>query len=526
MADLSTRIGALRCRVPSALLASGVSEGRLLARNSALNLAGLVLPMAVAVLTIPALVRGLGAERFGILTLAWAAIGYFGLFELGLSRALTQRVAQKLGNGEMKELGPVSWSALALLLALGVIGALLFAVLSPLLVTRVLNVPPELQRETLISFYILALSLPLVVTGAGLRGLMEAHQHFGVVMALRLPMIAFMFVGPLLALPFSRSLVPAVTMLAAGRTVGFVAHVWYCYRKYPFLRERIVVHRSDVSALLRFGGWSTVTNVVSPMMVYLDRFVIGALLPLAAVAHYVTPYELVTKLLVIPGAILGAMFPALAASSVSNVTRMGQLYERAIRAVLLFMFPLVLVFIALAREGLLLWMGPALPPDSTLVLQWLAVGVFVNAIGQAPYAALQGAGRPDVIAKLHVIELPLYVAAIYFLVKEWGLPGVAIAWTLRVAVDAVALLWMARRTLGLSFAPRLGGWSTSLMLAAFAIAATLEGVAWRLLFVTASLAVFLPVAWRTLLRPAERDALRRWIQSPRTFAQAGSEEPA
>jgi O-antigen/teichoic acid export membrane protein len=501
-----------------------VSEGKLLARNSALNFIGLVLPMVVAVATIPALMRGLGAERFGILTLAWAAIGYFSLFELGLSRALTQRVAQRLGAGASGEVGAVTGSALALLLVLGILGGLLFAVVSPLLATRLLNVPLALQRETLISFYILAASLPLVVTSAGLRGLMEAHQHFGAVTALRLPMVAFTFIGPLLVLPFSHSLVPAVAMLALGRGVVWAAQVTWCLRVYPFLRQRVVVHRDQMAPLLRFGGWTTLTNVVSPAMVYLDRFAIAALLPMAAVAHYVTPYELITKLWVIPGAILSAMFPALAASS-TDAARLNHLYERAVRAVLLFLFPVVLVMVALAHEGLNLWLGPALPAASALVLQWLAIGVFVNSIGQAPYAALQGAARPDVIAKLHVVELPLYLIAIWLFVRQWGLVGVAMAWTFRVAVDTIALLWMAHRTLGLRLAPRFGGVSVALMLGAFAVAATLQDVVWKLVFVTAAVLVFLPVAWRTLLSASERETMRRWLLSPRV-AGTRSEEPA
>src|SRR5688500_1305510 len=461
--------------------------------------------MLVAVATIPALVRGLGAERFGILTLAWAAIGYFSLFELGLSRALTQRAAQHLGNGREGELAEVTWSALILLLILGVVGGILFAALTPVLVSRVLNVPSELRSETLSAFYILAASLPLVVTAAGLRGLMEAHQHFGIVAALRLPMVAFTFVGPLLVLPFSRSLVPAVAMLAAGRAVGWLAHVFFCLRRYPFLKRPMAIRRSQLRPLVRYGGWATVTNAVSPMMVYLDRFAIGALLPMAAVAHYVTPYELVTKLLVIPGAILSAMFPVLAASSVSDTPRMQQLYERALRAILLLMFPLVLVFAALAREGLHLWIGSVLPAESTAVLQWLAIGVFINAIGHAPFAALQGAGRPDIIAKLHLIELPMYLAAIYLSVRQWGLVGVAIAWTLRVTVDTSSLLWMTRRTLGLKLAPQIAGWFLLVMLTAVIVATTIDATVWKTIFVGTILLVFVPLAWRALLQPSERE---------------------
>src|SRR5688572_326185 len=150
----------------------------------------------LAVLAIPPLVRGLGAERFGILTLAWAAIGYFSLFELGLSRALTQALARRLGRGLPDELSAVSWTALLLLFTFGIVGALVLAAVTPLLVTSVLNVSAELRPEASASFYLLALSLPLVVTSVGLRGIMEAHEDFGAATALRIPVVVFMFLGP------------------------------------------------------------------------------------------------------------------------------------------------------------------------------------------------------------------------------------------------------------------------------------------------------------------------------------------
>lgn len=498
-----------------------MTEGKLLARNSALNFIGLALPMLAALLTIPWLVRGLGAERFGILTLAWAAIGYFSLFELGLSRALTQRAALHVGSDDAGELGAVAGSALALLLASGVLGGALIAWLTPTLVTRVLNVPTALQQETLTSFYILAASLPFVMTSAGLRGLMEAQQHFGAVNALRVPMIAFMFVGPLLVLPFSKSLVPAVTMLAVGRAVSWGAHLFYCLKRYAFLAQSLTISRMQSSALLRFGGWTTITNIVSPIMVYLDRFAIGALLPIAAVAHYVTPHELVIRVLVIPGAILGAMFPAFAAASL-DTAKFGHLYGRALRAVLVCMFPAVLVLVAFAGEGLSLWVGSVLPPQSATVLQILAIGVFINAVGQVPYAAMQGAGRPELIAKLHLVELPLYLGALYLLIRELGIVGVAVAWTLRVATDSAALAWVADRVLGLKFTPITRGraWPglIAAMLAILTAAALPDALVVRVTIVALALTVFVPMAWRVLLSASERNALRGWLQSQRALA--------
>jgi O-antigen/teichoic acid export membrane protein len=179
---------------------------------------------------------------------------------------------------------------------------------------RGLHVQATLNRETQQAFRLLALSLPVVITTAGLRGLLEAHQRFGLINALRIPMGVFTFAGPLLVLPFSKSLVPVVATLLVGRVAAWAAHLAVCLRVLPELGRTIEWERSAAGPLLRFGGWMTVTNVVGPLMLTLDRFLIGALVSMTAVAYYATPYEVVTKFLVLPVALTGVMFPAFSAS--------------------------------------------------------------------------------------------------------------------------------------------------------------------------------------------------------------------
>ena len=67
------------------------------------NLLGNGTPMLAALFAIPILIDGLGLERFGVLTLSWMVVGYFSLFDLGLGRALTKLVAEKLGREENEE---------------------------------------------------------------------------------------------------------------------------------------------------------------------------------------------------------------------------------------------------------------------------------------------------------------------------------------------------------------------------------------------------------------------------------------
>jgi O-antigen/teichoic acid export membrane protein len=422
-----------------------LTSGRLLARNTVWNLIGSGAPMIVAVFSIPILIHGLGKDRFGVLALAWALIGYAGLIDLGLGRALTQLVAKKLGAGEGHEIPVLVWTSLLLMLALGVVGAAAIMAISPWLVHHGLKIPEMLQSESLSAFYLLGLSVPVVISAAGLRGLLEAHQRFDLVSGLRIPIGVFTFVGPLLVLPFSHSLVPVVGILVAGRFVGCLAFLWACFRVVPELRRRVVWHRPSVGPLLRFGGWMTVSNIVGPMMLYMDRFVIGAMVSAAAVAYYATPFEVVTKLFVVSGAISGVMFPAFSLTGAMDRHRSLKLYRRTMGYMFVVLFPVTAILLFGARAGLSLWLGIDFAAHSYRVAQLLLVGTFALAMASLPFVLIQGSGRPDIPAKLNLLEVPIYGVGLYWLIQRYGVTGAAAAWVLRATVDALLLIYFAHR---------------------------------------------------------------------------------
>ena len=424
-----------------------LTSGGLLARNTVWNLTGYGAPMIVAVFSIPILIHGLGKDRFGVLALAWGLIGYASFFDIGLGRALTQVVAKKLGAGEEQEIPELVWTSLLLMLALGAVGAVVIAIISPWLVYHLLKIPEALQPESLRAFYLLGLSVPVVIATGGLRGLLEAHQRFDLVTYLRIPMGVFTFAGPLAVLPFSHSLVPLVGILVAGRFAGCVAFLWLCFRVVPELQRRVAWHGPSAGPLLRFGGWTTVTNIVGPMMLYLDRFVIGTLVSVTAVAYYATPYEVVTKLFVITGAISSVMFPAFSMAGAMNRQRSSMLYRRAMGYTFAALLPVTAVLLVGAKPGLSLWLGADFASHSYRVAQLLVVGTSVMAMEALPFVLIQGLGRPDVPAKINLLELPFYAVGLYGLIQKYGVTGAAGAWALRGAVDTLLLIYFAHRLL-------------------------------------------------------------------------------
>jgi O-antigen/teichoic acid export membrane protein len=423
-----------------------LTSGSMLARSTGWNMLGQLLPLLVGALAVPALVRGLGVERFGLLSLAWVVVGYFSLFDLGIGRALTKLVADKIGANDQKAIPGLIWTSLCLLLLLGFVGGLVAIAISPWLVRGGLKISERLQPEALRMFYLLSPAIPLITVTSGLRGVLEALQQFRVITLIRIPISILSFAGPLLVLPFSHSLVPVVAVLLLGRILGAGVHFLACLHAMPLLR-RIEIDRAITSSVLKFGGWMTVSNLVSPMMVYMDRFLIGSLLSVGAIAYYTAPFDMVTRLLLIPGGIAGVLFPALAVSLIQRSQRTELLLARGEKYIFLAVFPIVLVIVALAPEALRLWLGDSFATNGAAALRWLAAGVFVNSLAQIPYVLIQSGGRPDITAKIQLCELPLYLAAVWFLTKGLGVEGTAIAWAARSALDAFLMFFLARHVI-------------------------------------------------------------------------------
>jgi O-antigen/teichoic acid export membrane protein len=482
-----------------------LTRGSRLARNSVLNLLGYCTPLVVAIFAIPLLIRGLGTDRFGVLALAWVLIGYLSLFDLGLSRALTKLVAEKLGVGQEQEIPALVWTALFVMFFLGLGVTVVVSLLLPWLVRDILNIPQELYTETLTAFYLLAIFVPIVIISVGFRGILDAHQRFDLTNAVRIPLGIYSFIAPLLVLPFSRSLFPVVGILVAGRLIACLVQLLLCFHVVPSLRKDIVLRRTMVGPLIRFGSWMTVTNIVSPLMVYLDRFFIGALISVAAVAYYATPHEVVTKLLLISGSVMGVLFPAFSTSFAQDHSRTKLLFGRGVKCIFLILFPITLLIVTMAHDGLRFWLGDEFAQNSTKVLQWIAVGVFIHSLGQVPYALIQGVGRPDLTAKLHLIELPFYLICLWWIIGINGIVGAAIAWVLRIAVDTLFMFVMAQRLLqireGMMWRKLL---LMGFVLLTFVLATVLTGLAVKVLFLLLMLLTYVPTIWFLILAQEER----------------------
>lgn len=490
------------------------TSARLLARNTILNLLGQAAPFLVALVAIPILVHHLGDERYGVMTLAWLVVGYFGVFDMGLSRAATKLVAEALGADEFGSIAAIVWTALAMMTVFGALGGVTMAAVSPWLVHRVLNIPPALQSEALHTFWLLAVALPLIISWGTLAGMLAAFQRFDLLNAVRIPFGFFSYLAPLAVLAFSHSVFWIVSVLVAGRVASWGVYFLLCIHVCPSFGRRIVVRRAMLAPLFSFGGWVTVSEIIGPVMHYFDRFLISAMISVAAVAYYSVPFQAASKLTSMPGAVAGVMFPALSMELAADPARAARLFDRAVAYVFIAIFPAALVAAVFAPEIMTLWIGSDFSVRSFWVMRWIALAAMVNGLAYLPFGLVQAAHRPDLTAKFHVVEIPFYLAGLWLGLRVFGVEGAAFVYLGRVAFDATLLYWAAARILPdvrtavVRTALRLTGGAVAIGLA-FVVAAP----ALRATYVALVVAGFGAWGWRTILVPSERESVRMRLRA-------------
>jgi len=424
---------------------------------------GTVVPMFAALLAVPWLMRYLGQERLGVLSLIWVVVGYFSFLDMGLGRAVTVAVAslrvggQQARSDEMHVLG----SASALLLGVGSIAAVLLG-----LSIAAWGIPFQLSSANLRGEVTYALlwtlpSLPLLLLSSSLRGHLEGVGAFRSLNLLRIPTGILLIVGPCLTALYSPNLIWACMGIFMVRVLHALV-LWQLVAsqtEHGFFELMSVLSRSSsalwLRRLLTFGGWVTVSNVVGPIIVYVDRFVIGATLAAGAVTAYAVPFDLVSRLPILVASLCSVLLPELTRlSGLAVETGSGEASKahRLAAKASWFSAGVVLVLVLLgcwtAHWALTLWLGPDLAQQSTRVTQILLLAFGVNAVAQIPFTALQAVGKVRSVALLHLTELLPYAGVVYFAISWLGIEGAAWAWLARSIVDYGVLVWLWRSYAG------------------------------------------------------------------------------
>jgi O-antigen/teichoic acid export membrane protein len=414
-------------------------KARTLKTNFAINVLGAIVPLVVALVTVPIYVRHIGDARYGVLSIVWVLLGYFGFLDLGLSRAAVNALA-RLREAPQEARARVLVTTMVLNLGLGLFGSLCLAVFGSYLLQHVLAVPDALKPEIAQAFpWIVGLFPLALVSGVGM-GALESREHFLLANVLQVFGGSLGQIVPvILAVTVSPSLAVVIPAAVVARALTVTAILIAIYRDEGPLWPA-AFDRHQAKKLLGYGGWISVSGVISPVLTSLDQFVIGSVLNVAAVAHYAVPMNLITRSQVFAGALTRTLFPRM--SSVGP----DEARSLASRALL----SLAYAYGAICAPAMILtpvffryWIGADFAAVATPVAEILFFGAWINGLAFVPFGLLQSQGRPDITGKIHAAEVLPFIGILWGLTSAFGITGAALAWSLRCAADAACLLWAA-----------------------------------------------------------------------------------
>jgi O-antigen/teichoic acid export membrane protein len=174
-----------------------------------------------------------------------------------------------------------------------------------------------------------------------------------------------------------------------------------------------------------------VTSVAGMVTDSLDRMLLGAGLGARFVTYYSVPKNLVTRLNIIPVALERTLFPRLSAVSRE---RAESITEESLGLLNSAFTPIVIVAIFAIVPFMHFWVGDAIAAVAAPIGRILIVAVWLAGQADTMRILVQAQMRPAAAARVSLFELPLFVAALWFGIRQGGLTGAAFL---------VASLWIS-----------------------------------------------------------------------------------
>lgn len=400
--------------------------------------------MLIGIAAIPYIYKNIGIERVGILTIIWALIGYFSIFDFGLGRAITQRIASLASHSANQHKKNIATTGVFFTVLIGIVGGVVGFAAIELVGVSWVNSTPSLDDEIRASFLLACLAIPATTATTGLRGILEGEEKFKVINLLKLILGLSNFLGPIAVIAlYGAHLDYIVGSLVISRYIILYVH----YLKIKHLVNTAgKISRNEASQLFRFGGWMTLSNLISPLMVVADRFLIAHVLGASLVAYYTIPADFMIRLLIIPAAITTTLFPIFSKDlSNKNYTNAEELYKKSMRLIFLTMGAIAICILFGGKFGLDIWLGSEFAEKSSTIAIVLSIGILFNSLAQIPHAYIQASGDARSTALIHVFESVLYLPTLYLLMQLHGILGAALAWMLRALLDLILLHSKAMR---------------------------------------------------------------------------------
>ena len=406
--------------------------------NSALHLLSIGssnwFPVAVhlgsMLIVTPLLLSHLGNTDFGIWALVNSLVGFYGLLGLGIGSGIMRYVPYYLGRSDTRSASAIVSTGLAVygFVAIVIVG---ISQLAAEPIADFYEAGESLAALVRIIGFAAAIECPMRVLDACVRareGWIPANLAAavaGIVRAIALAACVYAGLG-LVELGYVSVAVAALLLIQIA--------IVYC-RTCPEIKLGLgLVSGRFLKQLVIFGLFTTVVTLAYTLTMSGHRLIVGKLLSLEAVAFYAVASMLVFNVQSAAITPTQAFWPRFASlDAVGSRESVADLLVRGTRYGSLLACGMIGVLVVTGPGFIRLWLGPEYE-QVTPVLVVLCAGYLIAASTGIAGNFLAGTGRQGVQALLAALEAVLGLGLSLFLGLELGAFGVALGFTISVAL--------------------------------------------------------------------------------------------
>jgi O-antigen/teichoic acid export membrane protein len=413
-----------------------------LLKNSAWNIIALIIPSLIGIPAMGFMARRISVEMFGLFLVVYAILGYSNIFDVGLTRSVIREVSIHRRD-EQKVRLIVGTASCAVLMMGSIASGVLWVIANPL--AGYLNATQSAHLELVWALRWTSVGIPFFLLTYVWLSYFEGNEQFAKLSVIKSITNSLLVLLPAVALLVRPRLESAIVGLILARVIA-MAITYLQYRK-----PNYKVWCFDVKELIglwKFGGWITISNIVSPVLVYFDRFILSNLAGAQSVAFYTAPSEAIARISVVPNAVSRSLFPRLNNSATDSTQQASLAFLTLLISSIVIGTP-IFIFSKLIMTT---WMGPEYGGSAAVALRILIIGFLLNALAQVPFAEIQAQGDSKITAILHVVEVIPYLLLLFFLARSYSVVGAAVAWTIRNGADYMLLqvISLKRRKMAVS----------------------------------------------------------------------------
>lgn len=419
-------------------------------KNVGIQFVGSIVNLAALALFTPILIRTLGLQRYGFLTLVLGFTLYVGLLDFGLGPAVAYRTAS-FGAASRTEAPRVFATGMLVALPLAAIAGFIFSFLGLPHVSVAVGLPRTVAGElngSFALFWVGCLTVANVVPQAGLQGLtkFKALNVISVgssITSQLLPTIyAWLWGNNLSGILWAVAVARALTLIASLIAIACAMRL-----------SNMGPSRREASELIKYGRGHSVATILVYISATFDRPIISAFAGAGSLPFYSVPKSVVSRLGVLSNALISGTSPSISAAD--EKVQLDIL--RKSLAALISIAPLFAICSIVLDRVLSVWIGGQIAAGARYASAVIPISLWLSSLAFTMYSFLHASAKNWIAAygvAAYVVPTTLILIGSAWL---FGLNGVVAAALFRslVSVATFGVLTRVPRALVPAFLAQL-----------------------------------------------------------------------